>query len=77
MRSIELALAINAHCYLSTVPQFPAELMESQLFGHKKGAFTGADKDHAGWFQQADTGTLFSMKLANSPWRVKRSSCVS
>lgn len=37
----------------------PAELMESQLFGHKKGAFTGADKDHAGWFQQADTGTLF------------------
>ncbi len=37
----------------------PAELMESQLFGHKKGAFTGADKDHVGWFQQADTGTLF------------------
>ncbi len=37
----------------------PAELIESQLFGHKKGAFTGADKDHAGWFQQAHTGTLF------------------
>lgn len=37
----------------------PHELMESQLFGHKKGAFTGADKDHAGWFQQAHTGTLF------------------
>jgi Nif-specific regulatory protein len=37
----------------------PAELMESQLFGHKKGAFTGADKDHAGWFQQAHTGTIF------------------
>ncbi len=37
----------------------PAELMESQLFGHKKGSFTGADKDHAGWFQQAHTGTLF------------------
>lgn len=37
----------------------PAELMESQLFGHKKGAFTGADKDHAGWFQQAHMGTLF------------------
>jgi Nif-specific regulatory protein len=37
----------------------PPELMESQLFGHKKGAFTGADKDHSGWFQQADTGTLF------------------
>ncbi|MBN1855020.1 MAG: sigma 54-interacting transcriptional regulator [Pirellulales bacterium] len=37
----------------------PAELMESQLFGHKKGAFTGADRDHIGFFQQADMGTLF------------------
>lgn len=37
----------------------PADLMESQLFGHKKGAFTGADSDHSGWFQQADSGTLF------------------
>lgn len=37
----------------------PRELMESQLFGHKKGAFTSADRDHSGWFQQADLGTLF------------------
>lgn len=37
----------------------PRELMESQLFGHKKGAFTSADRDHVGWFQQADRGTLF------------------
>jgi Nif-specific regulatory protein len=37
----------------------PRDLMESQLFGHRKGAFTGADSDHRGWFQQADTGTLF------------------
>jgi Nif-specific regulatory protein len=37
----------------------PAELMESQLFGHKKGAFTGAENDHVGWFGQADSGTLF------------------
>jgi Nif-specific regulatory protein len=37
----------------------PRDLMESQLFGHKKGAFTGAEQDHIGWFQQADTGTLF------------------
>jgi Nif-specific regulatory protein len=33
--------------------------MESQLFGHKAGAFTGAERDHAGYFQQADLGTLF------------------
>lgn len=37
----------------------PRELMESQLFGHKKGAFTSADSDHIGWFEQAHTGTLF------------------
>ena len=37
----------------------PHDLMESQLFGHKSGAFTGADRDHSGYFQQADTGTLF------------------
>ncbi len=37
----------------------PGELMESQLFGHKSGAFTGADRDHDGYFQQADCGTLF------------------
>jgi Nif-specific regulatory protein len=34
-------------------------LMESQLFGHRQGAFTGADTDHDGWFRQADSGTLF------------------
>lgn len=37
----------------------PSELMESQLFGHRKGAFTSADSDHVGWFEQADSGTLF------------------
>jgi two-component system response regulator HydG len=37
----------------------PRDLMESQLFGHKKGSFTGADSDHVGLFQQAHTGTLF------------------
>ncbi len=37
----------------------PRDLMESQLFGHKRGAFTGADSDHLGWFQQAHSGTLF------------------
>ncbi len=37
----------------------PADLMESQLFGHKAGAFTGADRDHLGYFAQADLGTLF------------------
>jgi DNA-binding NtrC family response regulator/tetratricopeptide (TPR) repeat protein len=37
----------------------PGELMESELFGHLKGSFTGAHKDRLGKFAQADTGTLF------------------
>ncbi len=37
----------------------PADLMDSQLFGHKAGSFTGADRDHVGYFEQADQGTLF------------------
>jgi DNA-binding NtrC family response regulator len=37
----------------------PSELIESELFGHMKGSFTGAVKDKAGKFEQADGGTLF------------------
>jgi two-component system, NtrC family, nitrogen regulation response regulator NtrX len=37
----------------------PSELIESELFGHMKGSFTGAHADRTGRFEQADTGTLF------------------
>lgn len=45
----------------------PAELMESEFFGHKKGSFTGAHADKTGLFQAASGGTLFLDEIAELP----------
>ena len=42
-------------------------LLESELFGHEKGSFTGADKKHEGHFARADTGTLFLDEIGEMP----------
>jgi len=61
-----VALALHRHSNRSSGPlvvvncaAIAPTLLEAELFGYRKGAFAGADRDHAGLFEQADEGTLF------------------
>ncbi|MFC1760827.1 sigma-54-dependent transcriptional regulator [Planctomycetota bacterium] len=57
-------VAVNA-------PAIPHELIESALFGHEKGAFTGAHQRHVGYCEQADGGTLFLDEIAEMDYNVQ------
>ena len=59
-RSRQPFVAINT-------PAIQSELLESELFGHEKGAFTGAHSQHVGRFEQAHRGTLFLDEIGDMP----------
>ncbi|RMG90836.1 MAG: sigma-54-dependent Fis family transcriptional regulator [Zetaproteobacteria bacterium] len=59
-RSSKPFIAINAAA-------IPTELLESELFGHERGAYTGADKTRIGRFEEADGGTLFLDEIGDMP----------
>ena len=49
----------------------PETLLESQLFGHRKGSFTGADRDHDGFCRQAEGGTIFLDEIGETPHAIQ------
>ena len=59
-RSLKPYVALN-------LANIPGELLESELFGHERGAFTGADEQRKGRFEQADGGTLFLDEIGDMP----------
>lgn len=69
-----IARAIHARSTRSEGPvvrvncaAIPAELVDSELFGHEKGSFTGATESRKGWFERAHGGTLFLDEIAELP----------
>lgn len=62
----------SEHAFVAlNMAAIPAELIESELFGHEKGAFTGADKRRVGRFEQANHGTLFLDEIGDMPLSVQ------
>ena len=61
----------DAPLVMINCPAIPEHLLESELFGHKKGAFTGADHSHVGLFDEADRGTICLDEIGDIPLSVQ------
>lgn len=66
-RSIHHVSNVSGNFIAVNCAAIPENLIESQLFGHKKGSFTGAIADHKGYFEQADKGTIFLDEVGDLP----------
>ncbi|MCA9543846.1 MAG: sigma-54-dependent Fis family transcriptional regulator, partial [Myxococcales bacterium] len=73
-----VARAIHEHSERAAAPflvincaAIPENLLESELFGHKRGTFTGATADKVGMFRAADTGTLFLDEIGEMPMNMQ------
>lgn len=63
----QLSKRSNNMFYSVNCSAVPESLFESEFFGHKKGSFTGAMENKAGWFEIADNGTLFLDEISDMP----------
>jgi two-component system response regulator AtoC len=73
-----IASLVHAHSSRSSGPlvrfncaAIPGELAEAELFGHARGAFTGADRAHQGFFSRADGGTLVLDEVGELPLAIQ------
>ena len=67
----DYSIRANKDFVVLNMAAIPRDLIESELFGYEKGAFTGADKTTIGYFEKAEQGTLFLDEIGDMPFEVQ------